>query len=343
MADHPARMTVPSSSNDFWTDRPVLVTGATGLLGSWLTADLQARGARVVALVRDLVPDSLFHTGATGARAVTVFGDICDGALVERVLAEHEIDTVFHLAAQTIVEHAQRDPRGTLRSNIEGTWEVLDACRRSGRPDRIVVASSDKAYGDQPVLPYTEDQPLEGRNPYDVSKSCADLIAQAYANSYGLPVAVTRCGNLYGGGDLNFSRLVPGTIRAVLAGRRPQLRSTGEPLRDYLYVEDAADFYLTLAEQLGRPEVAGQAWNVSTETPVSAVEMARRVIAACGSDLEPEIVGDAHHEILHQFLSAERAREVLGWTPRFGLDDGLRRTVDWYRAALDGGRVPAAA
>lgn len=336
-------MTVPSSSNGFWTDRPVLVTGATGLLGSWLTADLQARGARVVALVRDLVPDSLFHTGATGARAVTVFGDICNGAVVERVLAEHEIDAVFHLAAQTIVEHAQRDPRGTLRSNVEGTWEVLDACRRSGRPTRIVVASSDKAYGDQPVLPYTEDQPLEGRNPYDVSKSCADLIAQAYANSYCLPVAVTRCGNLYGGGDLNFSRLVPGTVRAVLAGRRPQLRSTGAPLRDYLYVEDAVDFYVSLAEQLDRPKVAGQAWNVSTETPLSAADMARRVIAACGSDLEPEIVGDAHHEILHQFLSAERAREVLGWTPRFGLDEGLRRTVAWYRVALDGGRIPAAA
>jgi CDP-glucose 4,6-dehydratase len=316
-------------SGGFWTGRSVLVTGATGLLGSWLVPELQARGARVVALVRDLVPHSLFYTGGADRRAVTVFGDVADGRLVERVLAEHEIDAVFHLAAQTIVEHALRDPTNTFRSNVQGTWELLDACRRSGRPTRIVVASSDKAYGSQPLLPYTEDQPLQGVHPYDVSKSCADLIANAYAVSYGLPVAVTRCGNLYGGGDLNFNRLIPGTIAAALEGRRPVLRSDGTLIRDYLYVEDAVDAYLTVAER----GCTGEAWNFSTESPLSALEMCRAVLRAAGRpDLEPLVEGTATHEIDEQHLSAEKARERLGWKPRHGLDEGLRRTVDWYAA-----------
>jgi CDP-glucose 4,6-dehydratase len=320
----------------FWDGRPVLVTGASGLLGSWLVAALHDRGARVVTLVRDLVPDALFHTGGAAARSTIVFGDICDGALVERVLAEYEIDAVFHLAAQTIVEHAQRNPVGTLRANVEGTWEVLDACRRSGRPTRIVVASSDKAYGDQPVLPYTEDQPLEGRHPYDVSKSCCDLIAQAYANSYDLPVAITRCGNLYGGGDLNFNRLVPGTIRSLLAGERPVLRSDGSPQRDYIYVEDAAAAYLQLAERTHEDGVAGEAWNFSTESPLTALAMTEAITAAVGRpDLEPLVEATAHHEIQDQFLSAAKARAVLGWEPLHGLEEGLRRTVEWYRAYLD--------
>ena len=321
--------------SDFWQDRPVLVTGATGLLGSWLVPELQTRGARVVALVRDIVPDALLHTSGSAGRCVLVFGDVCDGRLVERVLAEHEIDAVFHLAAQTIVEHAQRDPLGTLRSNVEGTWELLDACRRSGRPSRIVVASSDKAYGDQPVLPYTEDQPLEGRHPYDVSKSCCDLIAQAYANSYRLPVAVTRCGNLYGGGDLNFNRLVPGTVRSLLAGDRPVLRSDGSPLRDYIYVEDAAAAYVQLAERTHEPGVAGEAWNFSTESPLTALAMTEAITAAVGRpDLSPVVEATAHHEIQDQFLSAEKARTRLGWRPAFTLEEGLRRSVAWYAGHL---------
>jgi CDP-glucose 4,6-dehydratase len=321
--------------HSFWRDRPVLVTGATGLLGSWLVRGLLAREARVVALVRDLVPDALFHTSGDGNQCVTVFGDVRDGRLVERVLVEHEIDAVFHLAAQTIVEHALRDPVGTFRSNVEGTWELLDACRRSARPTRIVVASSDKAYGTQAVLPYTESQPLEGRHPYDVSKSCTDLIAQSYGVTYGLPVVVTRCGNLYGGGDLNFNRLVPGTIAAALEGRRPVLRSDGSPVRDYLYVEDAVEAYVGLSERAHEPGIAGEAWNFSTETPMSALEMTRALVAACGrQDLEPEVLRTARHEIERQFLSAEKARTLLGWEPRFGLDRGLEPTVAWYRDYL---------
>jgi CDP-glucose 4,6-dehydratase len=317
--------------NDFWHGRTALVTGATGLLGSWLVPALERRGARVVIVVRDLVPDSLLRTNGAADRCVTVLGDVTDGRLLERVLVEHEVDAVFHLAAQTQVEHALRDPVGTFESNVKGTWEVLDACRRSRRPQRIVVASSDKAYGAQPELPYTEGTPLEGRHPYDVSKSCTDLIAQSYALSYELPIVVTRCGNLYGGGDLNFNRLVPGVIRDAYEGRRPALRSDGAPIRDYLYVEDAAEAYIMLAERAHEPGVAAEAWNFSIETQLTAAEMARRVLAACGrEDLELDIRGTATHEILHQYLSAEKARTRLGWQAAYGLDEGLRRSAEWY-------------
>jgi CDP-glucose 4,6-dehydratase len=332
MSASPAHTSTSAARQSFWTDRPVLVTGATGLLGSWLCEALAARGAEVVALVRDLVPQSLFHTGAGGRRCTTVFGDLRDGRLIERVLAEYEIDAVFHLGAQTIVEHALRDPANTMRSNVEGTWEVLDACRRSGRPTRIVVASSDKAYGSRPELPYQEHHPLAGRHPYDVSKSCADLIAQSYALTYDLPIVVTRCGNLYGGGDLNYSRLVPGTIRSALQGQRPVLRSDGTLIRDYLYVEDAAEAYIALAERAHLPGIAGEAWNYSNELQLTATDMTRRVLEACGrTDLEPDIRGEAVHEIAHQYLSAAKSRERLGWHPAYGLDEGLRRTVAWYR------------
>ncbi|HVG68286.1 MAG TPA: NAD-dependent epimerase/dehydratase family protein [Gaiellales bacterium] len=299
--------------SEFWRDRAVLVTGATGLLGSWMVDGLLARGAWVVALVRDIVPDALFLTGGGAAGCVLVLGDVEDGRLVERVLAEHEIDAVFHLAAQTIVEHAHRDPVGTFRSNVAGTWEVLDACRRSGRPTRVLVASSDKAYGDQAALPYHEGHPLQGRHPYDVSKSCADLIAHAYGVSYDLPVVITRCGNLFGGGDLNFNRIVPGTIRDALAGRRPVLRSDGRPVRDYLYVEDAVEAYVALAERAHEPPIVGQAWNFSNQVRLTAEQMCRRVLGACGRpDIEPEVPGTASGEIVNQYLSSAKARDVVG-------------------------------
>lgn len=327
----------------FWRDRPVLVTGAGGLLGSWLVEALLEREARVVVLLRDIVPDALLQTSGSAQRATVVLGDVTDGRLIERVLVEHEIDSVFHLAAQTIGGHALRDPLSTFRSNIEGTWELLDACRRSDRATRIVVASSDKAYGAQALLPCTEEQPLEGRHPYDVSKSCADLIAQAYATSYGLPVVVTRCGNLYGGGDLNFDRLVPGVIRALLAGRQPVLRGDGTPRRDYLYVEDAVDAYLTLAERAHEPDIVGRAWNFSTESPLSALELAWAVARAVGRpDLGPIVEGTAIDELQQQYLSAAAARRDLGWAPVYGLEEGLWRTVEWYHGYL-GRRLRAVA
>jgi CDP-glucose 4,6-dehydratase len=260
------------------------------------------------------------------------------------LLAEHRPATIFHLAAQTQVGDANREPLGTWETNVRGTYLLLEAVREYGAAEAIVVASSDKAYGTQPVLPYTEDQPLEGRHPYDVSKSCADLIATAYATTYDLPLAITRCGNLFGGGDLNFSRLVPGTIRHALRGERPVLRSDGSPLRDYLHVDDAVDAYLAIAERVHAPELRGEAWNVSCEQPQSVLEMTQRVLAAAGRpDLEPVVLDEARHEIPNQYLAAGKLRERLGWAPSVGLDEGLARTVAWYGRHLGAGRVARAA
>ena len=242
----------------FWQDRPTLVTGATGLLGGWLVRRLVSAGAEVVCLVRDWVPQCELVRSRVIEDVKVVRGDVCDQALLERALGEYEIDTVLHLAAQTIGGIANRNPVSTFETNIGGTWYLLEACRRSPKVRQIVIASSDKAYGDQTELPYSEETPLQGRHPYDVSKSCAELISQAYATTYGLPVAITRCGNFYGGGDLNWNRIVPGTIRSVLRGERPVIRSDGQFVRDYFYVEDGAVDYMMLAEKLAlRPELAG--------------------------------------------------------------------------------------
>jgi CDP-glucose 4,6-dehydratase len=268
-------------------------------------------------------------------RVKVVNGDVRSQSLLERVLGEYEIDTVIHLAAQTIVGIANRNPVSTFKTNIGGTWAVLEACRRSPTVKQIVVASSDKAYGEHKQLPYNEDAPLTGRHPYDVSKSCADLIAQSYAATYDLPVAVTRCGNFYGGGDLNWNRIVPGTIRSVLRGQRPVIRSDGKFVRDYFYVEDGAAANLVLAEQLSRDNrLWGQAFNFSNESQVTVLEVVDRILKIMGSDFEPDVRNEAVNEIREQYLSAAKAREVLGWKPLFTLDDGLRHTIDWSREFL---------
>ncbi len=318
-----------------WRDRSTLVTGATGLVGSWLVRRLVEAGADVVCLVRDWVPRSDLVRSGLAERVTLVRGDVCDQALLERALGEHEVATVFHLAAQTIVGIANRNPVSTFEANIRGTWALLEACRRSPLVKQVVLASSDKAYGDQETLPYDEETPLQGRHPYDVSKSCADLIAHTYAVSYGLPVSITRCGNFYGGGDLNWNRIVPGTIRSVLRGQRPLIRSDGNSVRDYFYVEDGADAYMTLAEALAaRPELAGQAFNFSNELQVSVLELVGKVLRLMDSDLKPDVRNEASNEIAHQYLTAAKARRELGWSPQFGLDEGLRRTVAWYREFL---------
>ncbi|MGH7718044.1 MAG: NAD-dependent epimerase/dehydratase family protein [Gemmatimonadaceae bacterium] len=317
--------------SSFWLDRPTFVTGGTGLVGSWLVRRLTDSGADVVCLVRDRVPRSEFERTGLDRRVTTVRGDVRDQALLERVLGEYEIDTVFHLAAQTIVPIANRNPVSTFESNVGGTWSLLEACRRSPLVRQIVIASSDKAYGESDSLPYAENTPLRGRHPYDVSKSCGDLIAQAYAATYALPVAITRCGNFYGGGDLNWNRLVPGTVRSVIRGQRPVIRSDGHYVRDYFYVEDGAAAYMLLAEQLARaPELRCEAFNFSNETQLSVLELARRVLSLMGSTLEPEVRNEATNEIRHQYLSAAKARERLGWSPLFTLDEGLGRTIQWY-------------
>ena len=322
-------------NGEFWLDRPTLVTGATGLVGSWLTRRLVEAKADVVCLVRDWVPQSELVRRRTIECLKVVRGDVRDREVVERTLAEYEIDTVFHLAAQTIVGIANRNPVSTFESNIQGTWNVLEACRRSPAVRSIIVASSDKAYGDQEVLPYSEHTPLEGRHPYDVSKSCADLIAQAYGQTYGLPVAITRCGNFYGGGDLNWNRIVPGTIRSVLRGERPVIRSDGQFVRDYFYVEDGAAAYMLLAECLsGNRELHGAGFNFSDERQITVLELVEKILQLMESPLDPDVRNEASNEIRRQCLSAKRAREVLGWSPVFTLEEGLDRTIRWYKDFL---------
>lgn len=319
----------------FWQNRSVLVTGATGLVGSWLVKRLHEEGASVICLVRDQVPESELVRSGLSQQLRVVRGDILDQPLLERVLGEYEVATVFHLAAQAIVTIANRNPAATLETNIAGTWRLLEACRRTPGIEQIVLASSDKAYGDHETLPYHEDMPLQGRHPYDVSKSCADLVAQMYANTYGLPVAITRCGNLFGGGDLNWNRIVPGTIRSALRGERPIIRSDGKHVRDYLYIEDAAAAYALLAEKMAEnPDLTGQAFNFANERPVTVLELVAHLLAQLGVALEPEVRDEAKHEIREQYLSADRARSLLGWQPLFTLDEGLRRTIQWYRDYL---------
>jgi CDP-glucose 4,6-dehydratase len=291
--------------NTFWMDRPVLVTGCTGLMGSWLTIALVDAGAQVVGLIRDEVPHSHLRRSGYERRTTVVQGDVTDYALVERVLNEYEIEAVFHLAAQTIVPIANRAPVSTFESNVGGTWTVLEAARRSPTVGRIVLASSDKAYGSLPTLPYTEDMPLEACHPYDVSKACAEMIARTYAVTYDSNVAITRCANLYGGGDLNWSRIVPATIRSALRGEPPVLRSDGTFLRDYFYVRDAVRAYVTLAEQLDRPDVRGEAFNFGTDEPRSVLEMVEAIIAQCGHpDLRPVILAEELKEIQDQYMDS---------------------------------------
>jgi CDP-glucose 4,6-dehydratase len=292
-------------------------------------------GANVICLVRDWVPQSELVRSGRIEQVNTVRGDITDRESIERTLGEYEVEIVFHLAAQTIVGIANRNPVSTFSTNIEGTWNLLEACRRSPKVASIVVASSDKAYGDQESLPYNETMPLQGRHPYDVSKSCADLIAQTYAVSYNLPVAITRCGNFYGGGDLNWNRVVPGTIRSVIRGERPIVRSDGNFVRDYFYIEDGAAAYMLLAERLAcDAALSGKAFNFSNESQVSVIEMVDLILRKMTSSLRPEVLNQASNEIRHQYLSAERARNVLDWRPQFTLESGLDRTLAWYREFL---------
>ena len=323
------------TEDKFWRDRPTLVTGATGLLGGWLVRRLLERRADVVCLVRDWVPGSQLICEGLSERVKLVRGDLCDGALLERVLGEYEIDTVFHLAAQTIVGIANRNPLSTFETNIGGGWALLEACRRSPLVKQVVVASSDKAYGDHEQLPYNEDAPLQGRHPYDVSKSCFDLLAQSYAATYRLPVAITRCGNFYGGGDLNWNRIVPGTIRSALKGEQPVIRSDGSFVRDYFYIEDAAAAYMLLAEALAsRPELAGEAFNFSNEIQLNVIGLVELILKLLPSSLEPVVLNEASNEIRHQYLSAAKARRVLGWRPLFEMEEGLKRTIRWYSKYL---------
>lgn len=324
-----------SGSDSFWLDRPVFVTGCSGVLGSWLTIALVDAGAAVTGLIRDEVPFSHLRRSGYQERIRVVRGDVTEYSLVERALNEYEINTVFHLAAQTIVTIANRAPLSTFETNIKGTWTLLEAARRSGKRPRVIIASSDKAYGVHAELPYTEDFALLGCHPYDVSKACADRIGRAYSETYALPVSVTRCANLYGGGDLNWSRLIPGTIRCVIRGERPIIRSDGTLLRDYLYVRDAVAGYLALAERAGTPQLVGEAFNFGMNDPRSVIEVVQTIIDVSGrTGLEPRVLGEASNEIHDQYLDSSKAKRLLGWTPEYSLGQGLRETLAWYTAFL---------
>ncbi len=325
-----------SVSSSFWKDRRVFITGASGLVGSWLVKELLSRSAEVVALIRDQDPQAVLFASGDIHRVKVVSGKVEDYETLCRAISENEIEVVFHLAAQAVVGTAYRSPLLTFESNIRGTYNLLEACRaHAGLVKRVVVASSDKAYGSQPRLPYDESMALQGQFPYDVSKSCTDLLARSYFASYGTPVAIARCGNIYGGGDRNWSRLVPGTIRSFLRQERPIIRSDGTYQRDYVYVKDVVHFYRILAENLSRVDVTGEAFNFSAEVPVSVIEMVQHISQLMGcAHLPPIIENSAKAEIHSQYLSSEKARRVLNWSPAYSLSAGLEETIAWYRQAL---------
>lgn len=323
---------IEMSASSHWRGRGVFVTGGSGLLGGWLVTHLLARGARVVCLVHKRGLGSVVQASGLAEEATLVWGRVTDLELIKAALVEHGIETVFHAAAQAIVGTANRDPITTFDTNIAGTWTVLEACRLVPSVHEIVVTSSDKAYGEQVNLPYREEMAVEGGRPYETSKACADLIARSYAVAFGLPVAVTRCGNFFGAGDLNWNRLVPGTIRSLAEGRRPVIRSDGQAVRDYLYVEDGALAHLHLASRLAEDRtLIGEAFNFSHEVRVTVLEMVEKLAKLMGSSLVPEVRNEATDEIRVQYLSSAKARMRLGWRPRFTLDEGLERTVIWYR------------
>jgi len=325
----------------FWKKRNVLVTGATGLLGSWLIEELLKRGANVTCLLRDWVPGSKLVSSGLLVQTNIVHGELEDYTVVLRAMNEYEVDTVFHLGAQTIVGTASRSPLSTFEANIRGTWNLMEACRLCSKLiERVVVASSDKAYGGHDQLPYMEDTPLQGRFPYDVSKSCADLISFSYFHTYRTPIAVTRCGNLFGGGDLNFNRLIPGTIRSTLQDEAPIIRSDGKFIRDYFYVKDAVNAYLQLAESLPDERFVGQAFNFGNETPVSVLDLVGKILKLTGkTSLVPRVLNEATYEIREQYLDCSKAKRMLHWQSKYTMEEGLQETIVWYRNYLNGGGV----
>ncbi len=321
---------------NFWENRNTFVTGATGLLGSWLVEKLIKKGATVTCLIRDWVPNSYLVLSGNINKVNVVRGDLEDYFTVLRTINEYEINTVFHLGAQTIVNTASRSVLSTFEANIKGTWNVLEACRICSQlVNRVIVASSDKAYGMHEKLPYTEDAPLLGRFPYDVSKSCADMLSLSYFYTFGLPVGITRCGNLYGGGDLNFNRIIPGTIRSVLLNERPVIRSDGKFIRDYFFVEDAGVAYMDLAEQMERKELFGEAFNFGTETPFTVIELVRLILKQMQrEDLDPLILNEASNEIREQYLDCSKAKRILSWKAKYSIEAGLEKTIVWYKQYL---------
>ncbi len=316
---------------NYWKGKNVFITGANGFLGSHITSELVARGAKPVVLIYEDNPGALFDQEKLGSKCVVVRGDICDLPHMEKILKRYAIDTVLHLAAQAIVDQAIEDPLATFEANIKGTWNILEACKKNPNVKRIIVASSDKAYGEQDNLPYREHiHGLQGSYPYEVSKVCADLITQSFYKTFGLPVCITRCANLYGPGDLKLDRLVPNTIRKLNADTPPIIRDTGASLRDYLYVGDAAEAYLLLAEKMDNKKIQGEVFNFATNKPFSVAEVIKTISALMGKSIAPTVIRTHGMEIRHQYASYNKAKKLLGWKPTHTFKDGLKKTIPWY-------------
>lgn len=316
---------------NFWKSKNVLVTGFEGFVGSNLTKQLLSRDAHVVGLDIKIHRKGTILDKTDYNNMVVVKGSVCNYGLVKKLIDRYKVEVVFHLAAESLVGDCQKDPARALSTNIRGTWSVLEACRHSSSITSIAVASSDKAYGNQDVLPYRENMPLQGKHPYDVSKSCADLIAYTYYHTYGVPVAITRCGNIFGPGDFNFSRLVPDTIRCVLTGKMLLIRSDGMFTRDYIYVDDVINGYMILAEKLKKFKLAGEAFNFSNQSPIVAKELVDRIFKLACKKPNYRILNIAKYEIKQQYLSSRKARKILSWKPRVNLETGLLRTIEWYK------------
>lgn len=314
-----------------WKNAHVLITGADGFIGSWIAKELINQGAEAYTILRDIKRQSNLDVLNIKDKINIINGDLINLDVCTRVMNEYEIDTCFHIAAQAIVGAANRSPLSTFESNIKGTWNILESARLSKFITGIVVASSDKAYGVQDKLPYTEESPLIGFYPYDASKACADILARCYFKTYGLPISVTRNANTYGGGDLNFSRLIPDTVRSILNNVQPVIRSDGTPERDYMYIKDSVDAYLTLASNLKRKDIQGEAFNFGSGKPISVINLYNKIIKLMGKDVIPKILGAAKNEIDRQFLSIEKAKRLLKWEPKYSLDEGLKETIEWYK------------
>ncbi|MBI2573087.1 SDR family NAD(P)-dependent oxidoreductase [Candidatus Woesearchaeota archaeon] len=316
-----------------WSNKNVFITGADGFIGGWIAKVLVERGANVVVLARDDKKESALKLHHIEHKVNIVHGDITDFSLLRRIINEYEIEYCFHLAAQALVQIANRSPLSTFETNIKGTWTLLEAVREVASPrfKALIVASTDKAYGIHEELPYTEESELRGIYPYDASKVCADVLARCYHKMYNLPICVTRKANIYGGADINFGRIVPDTFKSIITGQELIIRSDGTPQRDYMYVEDAADAYITLAENMHRPEIVGQAFNFSSEKPVSVLELVNTIVKVAGKQVQPKVLGQAKGEIDVQYLSRAKAEKLLGWKPRHSLEQGLSKTLEWYK------------
>lgn len=320
-----------NEENNFWKDKRIFVTGGTGFIGTYLVDELVRKGAEVYCLAFEIQRDCNFVKKGLDKSTSLIYGDMRDFEMIKLSLEKYGIDTVFHLAAQPLVQIALRNPFETIKANVTGVLNVLEACRLTS-VKRLVIASSDKAYGSHDELPYDESFALKGGYPYDVSKSCTDLLAQAYGKTYGMDIGISRSSNVYGGGDLNFDRIIPESIKSILFDAPIQIRSDGKFIREFFYVKDAAKAYLVLGEKIGELGLKGEAFNFGTDQPIVILDLVEKIKRVSKKvDAEIKILNVVKGEIKNQFLSSKKARDILGWAPEYDLERGLEETYNWYK------------